>query len=341
MFLASTNPQDRGPNRYLLPCLAALPVAGGALSALYRRHRIAAATVLAVALLYPTVHSVPWLVARHALTPQLTLGSGAEPLREVVEQLERAGYAGGYSRYWDAYRATFLAGERLVFVPHLQWDRFPPYRRRLQAATRVVWFYPGPQIELSPEDRADAALAEDIFLNQLASAGQPWERRWIAGYRVYSGPRGERLLPGATGIVPHPLQSPRLAFAPFEVPARAASGTELAIPVRVTNLSDGPWTTAGLPLAAGRLRVSLAYRWLRTGAPALVPDGQRSHLPQDVLPGEAVDMRVRVIVPEHEGSAILRLTAVQEGVAWFDDVGGGSADHQIEIAPAPDASELP
>ncbi len=331
LFVLSPNPQDAGSNRYLLPWLSALPLVGAALVGWGRRNlpTALAAGLLAVAL--PALQSALWLVDRGFLTPSLEVAEKREPLRGVLPVLAGRGLIGGYARYWDAYKATFLAGEKLVFVPYMGWDRYPPYSRRLGETERVAWIFPGELVELMPAGRAEVNLLEGWLQNQLASSGRPYRVLHAAGYRIYTGSDGRRLLPPPLPLQPVVLARPRTEFLSAAVPARVAAGSEIAVPVKVLNRSDAFWSASGLPLQAGALRVSASYRWLAPDGRALVAEGERSLLPGDVPPGGMLDMLVRVPVPVATGPHLLRLTFVQEGVAWFDQVSGGFSDQPVEI----------
>ncbi|HWM90327.1 MAG TPA: glycosyltransferase family 39 protein [Thermoanaerobaculia bacterium] len=327
LFVLSPNPQDAGSNRYLLPGLSALPLAGAALVRLGRRSLSAAlaAGLLAVAL--PAAQSVAWLVDRGFLTPRLEVAVKREPLRDLLQVLESLGLEGGYARYWDAYKATFLAGEKLVFVPYMGWNRYPPYSQRLSGTERVAWVFPGEQVDLPPAGHAEVGLLEGQLLNQLASSGRPYRVLRVAGYRVYLGISG-RLLPPPLPVQPVPLARPQADFLSAAVPARVAAGSEITVPVKVLNRSDAAWSASGLPFQAGALRVTASYRWLAPDGRVVVGEGERSLLPADVPPGGTIEMIVRARVPEVPGPHVLRLAFVQEGVAWFS-----LSDHPVEVVP--------
>jgi len=334
LFVLSPNTQNAGSNRYLLPWLSALPLVAAALLRWGRRSLpgALAAGLLAVAL--PTLQSALWLVDRGFLTPSLELKVKREPLRAVLTVLQAQGLDGGYAPYWSAYKATFLAGEKLVFVPYMGWDRYPPYSRRLRDTERIAWLFPGELAGVNPAGLAEANRLETLLLRQLASSGRPYQVLRAAGYRIYLGSGGRRPLPPPLPLQPVPLAKPAVEFLSADVPAQAAAGAKIVVPIRVINRSDAFWSAAGLPLQAGTLRVSAAYRWLAPDGRVLVLEGERSPLPADVLPGGTLEMRVAVRAPDAPGLATLRLTFVQEGVAWFDSTPGGISDHPVEIVAA-------
>ena len=80
--------------------------------------------------------------------------------------------------------------------------------------------------------------------------------------------------------------------------------------------------------------INLSYHWLdaETGD-IVVFDGERTALTETLDAGVCRHYRVRVSSPDKAGKYVLRITMVQEGVAWFDsEPSGASTDYPIEIA---------
>jgi hypothetical protein len=114
-------------------------------------------------------------------------------------------------------------------------------------------------------------------------------------------------------------------------PAACVGGTLLELPLRLTNRSRSFFTSAA------PAPVYVSYKWTdpATGDFLTQARAQRTMLPRTVFPAESVDMSVRIVVPDGAGSARLRITAIQEGVSWFDDQDPESAiDVAVEISPA-------
>lgn len=114
------------------------------------------------------------------------------------------------------------------------------------------------------------------------------------------------------------------------VPPRCAGATVVEVPLRLTNRSKSFFTSA--PPAP----VSISYKWIHPSTGAFLTTGYayRSPLPRTVFPGESVEMTARVVVPATVGRAILRVTAIQEGVAWFDDRDAANAiEFNVDITP--------
>jgi Domain of unknown function (DUF4915) len=116
-----------------------------------------------------------------------------------------------------------------------------------------------------------------------------------------------------------------------ELPATCSAGALIELPVRVSNRSASFFTnTAPAP-------VYVSYKWLdpRTGSYLDQRRAYRTWLPRTVFPNESVDVIARIIVPTCTGKARLRVTLVQEGVSWFDELDqSGAAEGDVEITAA-------
>jgi hypothetical protein len=98
----------------------------------------------------------------------------------------------------------------------------------------------------------------------------------------------------------------------------------MEVTVRLANRGSEPWPATGD--AIGVYRVDLSYRWLKDdGTPIVLFDGERTLLPEDLYPGESVEIPARIKAPSSPGDYRLVLSPVQEGVAWFVDVGGAAS----------------
>jgi hypothetical protein len=115
------------------------------------------------------------------------------------------------------------------------------------------------------------------------------------------------------------------------LPPACAGASVLEVPLRLTNRSPSFFTSAA------PAPVSVSYKWTDPATGAFLTDAHayRSPLPRTVYPGETIDMTARVVVPAVPGRAMLRMTAIQEGVAWFDDQDAANAlDFAIDVTPA-------
>lgn len=82
------------------------------------------------------------------------------------------------------------------------------------------------------------------------------------------------------------------------------------IPVRIENPGSDTWMTAG------PLPITISYKFF-SGNEMLPIEGERTFLPKPIGPASASDVNVRVVAPPKPGKYELRVTLVQEGVAWF------------------------
>jgi hypothetical protein len=130
---------------------------------------------------------------------------------------------------------------------------------------------------------------------------------------------------------PHPLARFGQILQPLFRPEAMRVGSPATIPVRITNPTTETWSAAGD--GTGALSVRLSYRWMDLGGRAVVLDGLRTLLPRDLGPGESVAVDAKVAPPEVPGPYVLRLSLVQEGVAWFDAAGGGASELRIGVLP--------
>jgi len=95
------------------------------------------------------------------------------------------------------------------------------------------------------------------------------------------------------------------------------------IPVWVKNTSTVPWPAYGV----GDINpVHLAYHWLDQDGRMYQRNGERTALPEVLGPGKEISLRMIVYAPGQPGRYLLRVTMVQENVAWFEDRGARPLD---------------
>ncbi len=66
--------------------------------------------------------------------------------------------------------------------------------------------------------------------------------------------------------------------------------------------------------------VALGFRWFDRASGTVVLDGDRHQLPRPLRPGQTVTLDARIQAPWEPGDYELRISPVQELVAWFDDL---------------------
>jgi hypothetical protein len=107
------------------------------------------------------------------------------------------------------------------------------------------------------------------------------------------------------------------------IPPVMRAGAEHHLSYQLTNRAATELVSE-LPYAT-----QLGYRWtVHDGRDAAPGASVRTPLPRPLAPGAAVGGDMCVVAPPAPGRYVLRLSVVQEGVAWFDDIDpdNGAAD---------------
>jgi hypothetical protein len=100
-----------------------------------------------------------------------------------------------------------------------------------------------------------------------------------------------------------------------DVPASVVAGSRFRVPYRLANRA------AQTLVSSYPFRVRLGYRWLEPSGTAVESgDALRTLLPRPVAAGEAVEGAMDVDASCAPGRYRLRLSVVQDGAAWFDDL---------------------
>jgi phosphoglycerol transferase MdoB-like AlkP superfamily enzyme len=113
-------------------------------------------------------------------------------------------------------------------------------------------------------------------------------------------------------------------------PARLAWALDASVvPSRMwaTRLQDVEVTVRNVGTETWRPELAdhLSYRWHGDDGAVVVADGERSHLPGPVAPGESVTVQMRVRGPEQPGRYRFEVQMVREHVRWYGAPQGASA----------------
>jgi hypothetical protein len=106
------------------------------------------------------------------------------------------------------------------------------------------------------------------------------------------------------------------------VPATAAAGTLVGIPVTVQNTGDETWRVGG------PAPVLLAYHWESAAGAILVWEGTRTSLGTDVPAGASRSVTAYVRTPIWAGAYQVRFHLVSEGFLWFPQM---SAAYRVDV----------
>jgi hypothetical protein len=183
-------------------------------------------------------------------------------------------------------------------------------------------------------------LAEGIYFVTVALHEGPAHFERCFHWREDAASFEVRRRPGSQfeGLVDVSPVLGRRAFAPLsifsaevaadEAPKGIPAGTRFSVLVRIRNTGDQTW------LASGLRPVNAAYHWLDGEGNVVLYEGHRTPLPRDLNGGDEVVVEMIVEAPERPGARILRVTLVQESVAWFEDHGVKPVDLPMTVDPA-------
>jgi hypothetical protein len=113
----------------------------------------------------------------------------------------------------------------------------------------------------------------------------------------------------------------------LELPQLRAGAATIVV-VELENVGTALWRSAGETVG-----VQLAYHWLDERGNPIVWDGVRTPLERPVAPGERLRAAITVRGPIPPGSYRLAVDLVDEGRAWFAEVGNAPLDAPCEVKP--------
>jgi hypothetical protein len=99
---------------------------------------------------------------------------------------------------------------------------------------------------------------------------------------------------------------------------------KIFVPVTLRNTEPSTLSTTG------QHPITISYKWFDHGK-MLPIEGDRTNLPSPLKPGDSVDINVNVVAPETPGDLVLKITLVQEGVAWFMSAGATPLELPVTV----------
>ncbi len=160
-----------------------------------------------------------------------------------------------------------------------------------------------------------------------------WRWRKALVHRVVHHPCGYLLKGGGTErgrVVAGEILS-------FESPDSVPHRQMLKLKATVRNSGDAPWMSWGTFLASDPLNqgeggyVNLGVKLMRPDGTCENPDLSRGALLQDVMPGETAEITCLAKAPAVPGEYGLKVDLVQEGVAWFEDMGSTPLHRKLSV----------
>jgi SAM-dependent methyltransferase len=107
-----------------------------------------------------------------------------------------------------------------------------------------------------------------------------------------------------------------------------STGQTLRVRVEVENSSPAPWYH-NEPFS-----ICLGNHWLSPEGKMQVRDDGRTRLPSGLLPRQRLTVDLEIKAPQTSGTYLLELDLVQEGVAWFKDMGSKTCVLEVNVLDA-------
>ncbi|MGA3041055.1 MAG: hypothetical protein ABSF54_09750 [Bryobacteraceae bacterium] len=259
--------------------------------------------------------------------PQTEITHYRPPLVQFLDsQASLYGLKYGVGGYWQSRITTLLSSKGLrvyavdgsfnpfLWETNVDWYTQQVHARRKKPPVDFV-ILDDPAFKLSREG------AKGIF-------GEPTRELRFQDTRVliYTG--------GTRNVMPSPVASDVRNDLPFTTFSEritssvrflaAHPGDTTSAPLTIVNTGGNRW------VSAGKYPVTLSYRWFDSGK-VLSLEGVRTLLPQPVNPGQTVSLNARIVVPQDGKNLVLRLSLVQEGVAWFFMRGAAPLDIPVNL----------
>ncbi len=147
--------------------------------------------------------------------------------------------------------------------------------------------------------------------------------------------RGSPALDVPIEVKPTPPPPPappqwRVDFLAHDTPVSERAGQTIRVNLRLRNVSACAWSQGGSH------PVHVGYKWLdASGDQSREVKDQRTALPNDVLPGQPVDLGVILTAPKTPGNYNLHWDLIAEGITWFADSGSAPLIVPVTVTALP------
>ena len=206
-------------------------------------------------------------------------------------------------------------------------DLIPPglgsIHRALLRRALLVWA--APDVIAIIKSRPEQSLATDVrmlvaFTRRFWQLPEFWRGSFGALLVPYPLARlvarvRRSLLPRSEPLSPQGMRTRVVAHVDDRLPVRSM----LRVRAKVTNTGDATL------VSAPPNPVHVSYQWRDPASGELHMEGMRTTLAKPLAPGDTAEVTLRLLTPWEPGEYSLRITPVQELVAWFGDVDPGNA----------------
>ena len=157
-----------------------------------------------------------------------------------------------------------------------------------------------------------------ITLNSTQCPGDSW-----LGPENY---KGALLKLVNEGVAPQPLHSFTLTH---QTPVSMDTDTSITVPVTLRNTGIKTW------MVTGKNAVRLSYHWTDTTGKQYLWEGERTNLPNPVLPDQEVTLEAKVKSPPLPGDYKLQWDMVEELITWFSQKGVAMPQAVVKVTGEP------
>ncbi|MBI4288494.1 MAG: hypothetical protein HY671_08720, partial [Chloroflexi bacterium] len=180
-----------------------------------------------------------------------------------------------------------------------------------------------------PQDVASGQTVSIVASLKAPAAAGSYNLVWDVvqeGIAWFSGQGAPQAV--ASGVSVAAAQAKDVQWVSHNTPASLTPGQQVSVSLMLTNTGSQTWVNGGPN------PVNISYHWLdsATGA-AVVWDGLRSPLPQDIVSGQLITVNASLKAPLTAGNYTLVWDLVQEGVTWFWFIPAPALGAQVTVAP--------
>lgn len=100
-----------------------------------------------------------------------------------------------------------------------------------------------------------------------------------------------------------------------DLPSSISSDACLLLNIECSNLGQLAWQSKGPQ------PITISYRWHDRNGRPIIAEGLHSELPGIIAPGESCKLRIAIEPPARPGDYLVTVDLIQEGVAWFSELG--------------------
>jgi hypothetical protein len=108
-------------------------------------------------------------------------------------------------------------------------------------------------------------------------------------------------------------------------------GEDATVPIKITNISDSPWSRDGKNGGWGFLSVALSYHVMNKNGDMIVLEGKRTLLTGNLMSNQTVLLDAQIEAPTKTGEYIYLFDMVQEGISWFERKGSSTAKIHVSV----------